>query len=43
MNLENLLNKLLKEEKIRRQGTDINFLNSLLNAAHHNFQRRDII
>lgn len=37
MNLKNLLNKLLKEGKIRRQKTDIDFLNGLLSAAHQNF------
>lgn len=37
MNLENLLNKLLEEGKIRKQDTDINFLNGLLSAAHQNF------
>lgn len=37
MNLENLLNKLLKNGKIRRQDTDINYLNGLLNSAQQNF------
>lgn len=37
MNLENLLNRLLKEEKIRKQKTDINYLNGLLNSAKRNF------
>ncbi len=37
MSLENLLNRLLKEGKIRKQNTDIHYLNGLLNAAHNNF------
>lgn len=37
MNLENLLNKLLREGKIKAQKTDINYLNGLLNSAHQNF------
>ena len=37
MNLENLLNKLLGQGKIREQETDINFLNGLLSAARQNF------
>ena len=36
-NLENLLAKLLKEGKIKRQNTDISYLNGLLNSAHQNF------
>jgi len=38
MNLENLLKKLLKEGKIKKQSTDIAFLNASLDAAKHNFQ-----
>jgi hypothetical protein len=37
MNLDNLLNNLLKEGKLKRQDTDINYLNSLLEAAKRNF------
>lgn len=37
MNLENLLNRLLEERKIRKQETDVNFLNGLLSAAQQNF------
>ena len=37
MNLENLLNKLLKEGKIKKQSTDISYLNASLSAAHQNF------
>lgn len=37
MNLENLLNKLLKDGKIRKQDTDINYLNGLLGSARQNF------
>jgi uncharacterized protein (UPF0332 family) len=36
-NLENLLNKLLKEGKIGRQDVDTSFLNGLLSGAHQNF------
>ena len=37
MNLRSLLDKLLKEGKIRKQNTDIDYLNGLLHAAHRNF------
>ncbi len=37
MNLENLLNKLLKEGKIKRQTTDASYLNGLLGSARQNF------
>src|SRR3990172_469032 len=37
MNLESLLDKLMKEGKIKKQKTDVHYLNGLLNAAHNNF------
>ncbi|MEK7658083.1 MAG: hypothetical protein AAB366_02785 [Patescibacteria group bacterium] len=37
MNLKILLDKLLKEGKIRKQNTDVDFLNGLLAAARQNF------
>lgn len=37
MNLENLLNKLEKEGKIKKQSTDTSYLNASLHAAHQNF------
>jgi len=37
MNLENLLDKLLRESKIKKQDTDINYLNGLLGSARQNF------
>ncbi|MBI3638211.1 hypothetical protein HY227_00510 [Candidatus Wolfebacteria bacterium] len=37
MNLENLLNNLLEEGKIKKQETDNDFLNGLLSAARQNF------
>ncbi len=37
MNLEKLLDKLLKEDKIKKQKTDIDYLNGLLNSACQNF------
>lgn len=37
MSLKNLLDKLLQEGKIRKQDTDINYLNNLLNSARQNF------
>lgn len=37
MNLNELLNKLLKEGKIKKQETDIGYLNGLLEAAERNF------
>ena len=36
-NLENLLNELLEEGKIRKQETDTNYVNGLLHAAYRNF------
>lgn len=36
-NLESLLNNLLAEGKVKQQDSDINALNGLLEAAHHNF------
>jgi len=36
MSLRNLLNSLLKEGKIKRQTTDISYLNNLLNSARQN-------
>lgn len=36
-NLENLLEELLKSGKIKRQNTNVDYLNGLLNAAHQNF------
>lgn len=38
MNLENLLNRLLREGKIKKQVTDINYLDNLLVAANRNFE-----
>ena len=38
MNLESLLNNLLKEGKLKKQSTDINYLNNLLVAAKRNFE-----
>ena len=37
MSSKNLLDKLLKESKIRKQDTDINYLNGLINSARQNF------
>jgi len=37
MNLKKLLDKLLKENKIRKQDTDINYLDGLINSARQNF------
>lgn len=36
MNLEILLNKLSEEGKIKRQETDVHYLNGLLSSAHRN-------
>lgn len=36
-NLKNLLEGLLKDGKIKRQDTNVNYLNGLLSAAHQNF------
>lgn len=37
MNLENLLNNLLKEGKIKKQSTDVSYLNAILFSARQNF------
>jgi len=37
MNSKNLLDKLLRESKIKKQDTDINYLNGLLGSARQNF------
>lgn len=37
MNLRNLLNRLLKEGKVKKQSTDANYLKGLLNSAWQNF------
>lgn len=37
MSLKSLLDKLLKEGKIKKQATDVQYMNGLLNAAHNNF------
>ena len=37
MTLKNLLDKLLIEGKIRKQDTDVNYLNNLLGSAQQNF------
>jgi uncharacterized protein (UPF0332 family) len=38
MNLESLLNELLKQGKIKKQAADRQYLDGLLAAAHRNFQ-----
>lgn len=43
MSLEDLLNKLIKEGKLRRQDTDINYLNNLLAAAKRNFDAAALV
>jgi len=36
VSLEDLLNRLMKEGKLKRQSTNINYLNNLLAAAKRN-------
>jgi len=43
MSLEDLLNKLIKEGKLKRQDTDIYYLNSLLTAAKRNFDAAALV
>lgn len=43
MSLENLLVRLVKEGKIKRQETDISYLNDLLNAAQRNFEAASLV
>lgn len=37
MNLENLLNRLLQQGKIKKQGTETDYVNGLLDSARQNF------
>lgn len=43
VSLKNLLNKLIKEGKIKRQVTGIDYLNNLLDAARRNFEAASIV
>lgn len=38
VSLEDLLNRLMKEGKLKRQSTNINYLNNLLASAKRNFE-----
>lgn len=41
--LENSLDKLTKEGKLKRQSTSINYINNLLEAAKRNFDAANLI
>jgi len=43
MSLENLLDDLVKEGKLKRQDTGVNYLNSLLDAAKRNFEAAALV
>ncbi len=43
MSLKNLLNKLIKEGKLKRQETGIDYLNNLLDAARRNIEAATIV
>lgn len=43
MSLKDLLNRLLREGKLRKQDSDIVFLNNLLDAARRNFEAAALI
>lgn len=43
MNLEGLLNRLVKEGKLRKQDTDIEYLNNLLDSARRNFDAAALV
>lgn len=43
MSLKNLLYKLIKEGKLKRQDTGIDYLNNLLDAARRNFEAAAIV
>lgn len=43
MSLKDLLNRLIKEGKLRKQNSDIVFLNNLLGAARRNFEAAALI
>lgn len=43
MSLENLLDELVKEGKLKRQDTGVNYLNSLLDAAKRNFEAAALV
>lgn len=43
MSLKKLLNQLVKEGKLQRQDTGVDYLNSLLNAAKRNFEAAALV
>lgn len=43
MSLKNLLNNLIKEGKLKRQDTGIDYLNNLLDAAQRNFEAASFV
>lgn len=43
MSLKNLLDELVKEGKLKRQDTGVNYLNSLLDAAKRNFEAAALV
>jgi len=43
MSLKNLLDELVKEGKLQRQDTGVDYLNSLLNAAKRNFEAASLV
>jgi len=43
MSLESLLDELVKEGKLKRQGTGVDYLNSLLGAAKRNFEAAALV
>ena len=43
MSLKESLNRLLKEGKLKRQSTDIGYLNQLLDAARRNFEAASLV
>lgn len=43
MSLEESLNRLVKEGKLKRQSTDIAYLNNLLDAARRNFEAASLV
>lgn len=43
MSLKNLLDELVKEGKLKRQDTGVDYLNSLLDAAKRNFEAATLV
>ena len=43
MNSKNVFDRLIREGKLKKQKTDVGYLNGLLEAAHRNFEAADLV